>query len=136
MAEALEVGASWPIPSMGSQAQSLLEAQRLRHAAWAFTTRRVPPDQAYRIRHDATAPRAGDLVLARVDRLGHHQGLQLPNGRRRRLFPGDEIVVVYGDRYASSQFEAVVPRTLGPCHLVAAGGVAAKARSWHVRISR
>jgi AAA domain-containing protein len=116
--------------------QSLFAAERLRRAAWAFTTRRVPPDQAYRIRRGATVPRAGDLVLARVDLIGHHQGLQLRSGRRRRLFPGDEIVVVYGNRYASSQFEAVVPRTLGPCHLVAAGGVAAKARSWHERISR
>jgi hypothetical protein len=138
MAEVLEVRASRPIPPMSKQApgESLFAAERLRRAAWAFTTRRVPPDQAYRIRHGATAPRAGDLVLARVDLVGHHQGLQLRSGRRRRLFPGDEIVVVYGNRYASSQFEAVVPRTLGPCHLVAAGGVAAKARSWHERISR
>jgi hypothetical protein len=116
--------------------QTLFEAERLRRAAWAFTTRRVPSDKPFRIRRDATAPRAGDLVLARVDFLGHHQGLQLRSGRKRNLFPGDEIVVVYGNRYASNQFEAIVPRTLGPCHLVAGGGVAAKARSWHSRMSR
>ena len=81
-------------------------------------------------------PRAGDLVLARVDVLGHHRGLQLWSGRRKNLFPGDEIVVAYGNRYAPNQFEAVVPRTLGPCHLVAGGGVAAKALSSHSRVSR
>jgi len=136
--EVLDVADRPPTPSISEPAprQSLFEAERLRRAAWAFTTRRVPPDQTYRIRHDATAPRAGDLVLARVDVLGYHQALQLRNGRRRNLFPGDELVVVYGNRYASNQFEAVVPRTLGPCHLVAGGGVAAKARSWHDRISR
>ncbi|MDJ0867269.1 MAG: DUF1611 domain-containing protein [Myxococcota bacterium] len=137
MAEALEVAAGHA-PAAAAQApgQSLFEAERLRRAAWAFTTRRVPTDRPYRIRHEAVAPRAGDLVLARVDLLGHHRGLQLWSGRRRNLFPGDEIVVAYGNRYASNQFEAVVPRTLGPCHLVAGGGVAAKARSWHGRISR
>lgn len=81
-------------------------------------------------------PQAGDLVLARVDALGQHDGLQLPSGRRKQMFPGDEIVVCYGNRYASNQFEAVVPETLGPCHLVAGGGIAARAVSWHVRMTR
>jgi len=116
--------------------QSLHEAERLRHASWAFTTRRVPAEAPYRISHGPRTPKAGDLLLARVDVLGHHRGLQLWSGRRKNLFPGDEIVVAYGNRYASNQFEAVVPKTLGPCHLVAGGGVAAKALTWHSRISR
>jgi hypothetical protein len=108
--------------------------KRLRRAAWAYTTRRVPHSAAHYILKDAPAPQAGDLVLARVNALGYHTGLQLPDGRRKHLFAGDEIVVVYGNRYAPSQFEAVVPKTLGPCHLVAGGGVAAKALSWHARV--
>jgi hypothetical protein len=79
---------------------------------------------------------AGDLVLARVDAIGHHGNLHMVNGRRRHLFVGDEIVVAYGNRYASNQFEAEVPETLGPCHLVAGGGLASRAVSWHLRISR
>ena len=75
-------------------------------------------------------------MLARVDSLGHHERLELPNGRRRKLFVGDEIVAVYGNRYAPQQFEAIVPGSLDPCHLVAGGGVAGKALSWHRRISR
>ncbi len=110
------------------------DARRLASAAWAFTTRRVPRAQPLQIGRQASPPRAGDLVLARVDALGFHRGLQLRNGRRKNLFPGDEIVVAYGNRYASNQFEAVVPKTPGPCHLVAGGGVAAKALSWHARI--
>ncbi|MGH2570567.1 MAG: DUF1611 domain-containing protein [bacterium] len=78
----------------------------------------------------------GDLVLARVDGLGHHRELQLASGRRKTLFEGDEIVVAYGNRYAPNQFEAVVPDTIGPCQLVAGGGVAAKAVSWHSRIMK
>ncbi len=114
-----------------------LDAARLRRAAWAFTTRRVPGEIA-RVApaSQACAPRAGDLVLARVDVLGHHSKLQLANGRRRQLFVGDEIVVAYGNRYASNQFEALIPDILEPCHLVAGGGIASRALSWHDRIEK
>ena len=111
------------------------QALRLRRAAWAFTTRRVrgePPA----LTDDGRSPSPGDLVLARVDAIGYHSALQLPDGRRKRLFVGDEIVVVYGNRYAPNQFEAVVPRTLGPCQLVAAGGVAGKVLSGHASITK
>ncbi len=108
---------------------------RLRRAAWAFTTRRIRAG-ASDVTLKTTTPQAGDLVLAQIDAIGYHSGLQLPEGRRKQLFIGDEIVVAYGNRYAPNQFEAVVPKTLGPCQLVAAGGIAGKALSWHAAISK
>lgn len=108
----------------------------LARAEWAFTTRRVDRSRAAMIVSGGCTPAAGDLVLARIDRLGHHGNLQLVDGRRRRLFPGDYVVVAYGNRYACEQFEAHVPDTLGPCHLVAGGGIASRALSWHDRIAR
>ena len=107
----------------------------LERTPWAFSTRRVERSAAKTLIAEAT-PKAGDLVLARVDALGHHANLQLSEGRRRRLFPGDTIVVAYGNRYACEQFEAEVPTGLGPCHLVAGGGIASRALSWHDQISR
>lgn len=112
-----------------------LEAGRLAAARSAFVTRRVNLEDARILITDAR-PAAGDLVLARVKRIRHHGKLQCPRGRRVQLFPGDEIVVCYGDRYAPQQFEAYVPRTIGHCHLVASGGVAAQAVNWHQRIHR
>ena len=113
------------------------DRDRLSRASWAFTTRRIPTGTACSIiQPDNGKPKAGDLVIARVDSLGHHKGLQLVNGRRRIMFLGDEIVVAYGNRYASSQFESYVPETMGPCHLVAGGGIASRAVSWHANISR
>lgn len=109
---------------------------RLRLASWAFTTRRVALGAACAILPPEGRPLAGDLVLARVDAVGHHTSLQLVNGRRRQLFSGNEVVVAYGNRYASNQFESEVPESLGPCHLVAGGGIASRVRSWHMRISR
>ena len=109
---------------------------RLGFASWAFTTRRVPQHPAYSITPPPGKPCVGDLVLARVDAIGHHAYLHLVNGRRRHMFVGDEIVVAYGNRYASSQFESVIPETMGPCHLVAGGGIASRAVSWHARAAQ
>lgn len=114
-----------PIPR-GSDA----DVERLRRAVWACTTRRADGSLS-RLFRGPQIPRAGALFLARVDEIGFHGALQRPDGRRRRLFVGDEIVVAYGNRYAPNQFEAVVPKTLGPCQLVASGGVGAKVLSWH-----
>ncbi len=108
---------------------------RLRRAAWAFTTRRVR-GAVCGLADEPRTPKAGDLLLARVDAIGYHSALQLPDGRRKHLFVGDEIVLAYGNRYAPNQFEAVVPKTVGPCQLVAAGGVAAKALSWHASVTK
>lgn len=98
---------------------------RVTAAKRAFATRRVTLEDARTLVVGAVRPRAGDLVLARVDRLRQHARLELPSGRRALLHPGDEIIVACGNRYASDQFEAYVPGALGEAHLVAAGGLAA-----------
>src|SRR5262245_2021950 len=103
---------------------------RLRSAKAAFTTRRVARDAFASLSSDR-CPNPGDLVLAVVDSIGQHDGLQLASGRRARIHEGDEILLCYGNRYATSQWEAVVPPSLEACDLVAAGGVAGKVRSRH-----
>ena len=110
------------------------DVQRIKNAAWAFATRRVPIDAAASLLPPVGKPETGDLILAVVDSLGQHSGLQLPSGRRRQMFPGDEIVVAYGNRYASNQFESEIPQTLGPCHLSAGGGIASRVTAWHTRM--
>lgn len=122
-------------PSLNSRPpRTQIGNARLKRASWAFTTRRVPRGGVNTLLSETRAPQAGDLLLARIDALGFHANLQLPDGRRKQLFVGDEVVLAYGNRYAPSQFEAVVPQTIGPCQLVAGGGVAAKALSWHSKI--
>lgn len=90
----------------------------------AFTTRRVPRGAMHTIVLGALRPRSGDLVLARITRLGHHRHIEQPNGRRAMLHVDDEIIVTYGDRYATDQFESRVPDSLGRTELVASGGIA------------
>ncbi|MCY6381197.1 hypothetical protein [Hoeflea prorocentri] len=112
----------------------ILERHVVNAAKRAFSCRRVPTEKIKTLIKDRPGPRAGDLVLARVSRLGSHKRIELPSGRRAALLPGDEIIVVYGDRYAPDQYEAYVPKDLRPCHLVAAGGVASRAIAWHDRM--
>ena len=99
-------------------------------AKWSFVTRNVPPEAVSHIefRHEHV-PSSGDLVLAAVQKIAQHTRIQLRSGRRSLLYPGDLVVVAYGNRYAPDAFEAVVPEDLDQCHLVAAGGIAATARS-------
>lgn len=107
---------------------------RLAAAKRAFTTRNVDLDAAARIVRSGRRPQAGDVILARVVSLGQHRRIENVHGRRGDLYVGDEIIVAYGNRYAPDQFEAYVPDDLGPCHLVAGGGVAARASSRHAAI--
>lgn len=106
--------------------------ERLTRAKKSFVCRRATFDRVHEV--SATArPSAGDLVLATVTEIGHHARLESPEGRRAQLYVGDEIVVAFGARYAPDQFEALVPEDLGPCDLVAGGGIAARAVARHAR---
>lgn len=113
----------------------MLWRSRLQAAKCAFTTRRVEFPQPVGLLRSAM-PAAGDLLLASVVSVGQHTRLESVHGRRMHLYEGDEIVVAFGARYAPDQFEAIVPDDLGPCDLVASGGVAAKVISRHASVRR
>jgi hypothetical protein len=117
-------------------ADAPLPARRLARAKRAYTARHFDASDAVRLLDGATLqPRAGDLLLARIDKLGKHAQLEQADGRKSTLFCGDEIVVAYAPRYAPDQYEAHVPATLAPCQLVAGGGVAAEVVARHVAIA-
>lgn len=102
---------------------------RITRAKRAYTTRHVTIELATHLVSGDYHPQVGDLVLAKVDKRNQHKHIQLPAGRRSLMFPGDEIIVCYGNRYAPDQFEAEIPEDLSPCHLVAAGGIASASLS-------
>jgi hypothetical protein len=101
-----------------------LDAGRCAQAKPSFAVRRVPQKAMRTLIEGAVRPGSGDVVMAKVIRLGHHRKLELPEGRRAALHVGDEILVAYADRYAPDQFEAHVPGDLMRTHLVASGGIA------------
>lgn len=108
----------------------VFDPARISQLKFAYTTRHLRPGLVAGMTTEGS-PRAGDVVIVRVVEIGQHQRLECTDSRKATLFPGDEIVVCYANRYAPAQYEAVVPDTLGRCDLVAAGGVAAIALSRH-----
>ncbi len=114
----------------GKPAQNLSQL-RIAKAKRSFVTRRMDLGEAAKL-HPSMVPAAGDLCLARLVRKGHHQRIELPDGRRARMHHGDELILAYGNRYASDQFHGFVPSTAGPCQLAAAGGIAAHVIDRHM----
>ena len=112
-----------------------LAPDRLARVKTAYTTRRVDFDGVKTLLNGERAPRSGDLLLARVAAIGQHKRIERPTGRQATLFVGDEVLVCYGHRYAPDQFEATIPSDLSPCHLVAAGGVAASVIAGHAAMA-
>ncbi len=113
---------------------SSLQSTKLTKIKAASTTRNVNFDTLDHLITGDLKPQAGDLVLAKVEQIGQHKRIDLATGRKAHLFVGDEIIVVYGNRYAPDQFEAEIPLDLSPCHLIAAGGLAGMVVSQHIDI--
>ncbi len=114
---------------------SVAMRHRVAQAKCSFVCRHVDLSGVFGLSR-LVAPKSGDILLATIAELGHHGRLESPHGRRAQLYPGDEILVAYGARYAPDQFEAVVPDTVGPCELVAGGGVAARTIARHASVKK
>src|SRR6185436_12535949 len=86
----------------------------------AFVTHSVPFSEMAGIRELESAPQPGDLILAEVlGPLGHHTRLEQRSGATWHIFPGDWIMGAFGNRYATDQYEAYVPKEpVAECHLL------------------
>lgn len=93
------------------------------NAKWAFTTRRVDRADAAGLDANVGVARPGDVVLARIDRIGSHRRLQLAAGGFSDFWEGDLVVAACGDRYAADQFEGSGVIDPEGCDLLAGGGV-------------
>ena len=110
--------------------------QRVGRLKVAYTARNLDLTRPFQVVHGRDlAPRHGDLMVATVAGIGQHQKLEVTTSRRCTLYVGDEVLVAAAARYAPDQFEAELPEDLGPCDLVAAGGVAARLRSSHAKMA-
>lgn len=107
----------------------------------SYTTRHVAaavaadPGRFHLVAGASVRPSAGDIVVARVTRVGNHKRVETTESRRATLFEGHLVMLAYGNRYAADQFLAHVPESLGPTHLVAAGGIAGTVTLQHARVS-
>ncbi|WP_299212302.1 hypothetical protein [uncultured Aquimarina sp.] len=70
-------------------------------------------------------PIAGDVAIFEVIHIGSLNAIQDFEGRNSYIFPGDKVMLAFGNRYASNQFEGYVPEKFQQEYdLIGKGGVA------------
>ncbi len=80
-------------------------------------------------------PKPGDVMYGRIAGLGHHRELENKNGRIHRLTDSTAGLFVYGNRYATDAFEALVPdEPLDYADLVARSGVIGRVQVRNSRV--
>ncbi len=96
-------------PSSAEPAHHLAPASLLRGAKWAWSARGLSAETQYSVLSPSRrTPRPGDVALVRVERVGHHTRVMTAHEGRLRLYPGDRLIGVFGNRYATDGFEANV----------------------------
>lgn len=88
-----------------------------------YALRRVPEASLCFLLPYSGSPQAGDIALAKIDKIGRNANLELSNGRRCSLHEGDALAVVFGNRYATMQFEGYARVDEDRCDLLSMGGV-------------
>ena len=99
-----------------------------------YALRHVDPARLQKVVPLTSEPRAGDLALARVEKIGKNTRLELANGRACSLYVGDFAAVVFGNRYATMQFEGYARADGDRCDLLSMGGLCGLVESRHVSV--
>ncbi|WP_051077935.1 malic enzyme protein [Corynebacterium lubricantis] len=123
--------------SQGAHRREELPTQRIQNSYTCrfLTPSLTDPDNDFHlIAGSDVAPRAGDVVLARVVGIHNHKRVETEHSRKAILFEGHLVLLAYGHRYAADQFLAHIPDSLDYCHLVAAGGIAGVVTEQHAGI--
>lgn len=80
-------------------------------------------------------PKSGDLAVFEVLELGKHPSIQGLNGNNTYIFPGDTIMMAFGNRYATEQFEGYIPRGYREeYHILGKGGAVGVVASMHYKM--
>jgi hypothetical protein len=102
------------------------------HIKVAYTCRKI---SAYRIAshlNETRFPQAGDVALWEVLSIGKHSAIQTSDRTLATIMPGDQLLLTFGNRYASEQFEGYVPdKPVSEAEILGQGGVVGKLASVH-----
>lgn len=100
-----------------------------------YALRHVPAEDIACLQPVPSIVEPGDIVLARLEKIGKNAGLELPSGRRCTLHEGDLMAVVFGNRYATRQFEGYAQIDGDRCHMLSMGGLCGIVSSKHASVS-
>lgn len=101
---------------------------------WSWSCRHMSASEPWALMLDL-APEVcpGDLAAVRVDAIGEHARIVTTDNRRLRIYPGDLVVGVFGNRYATDAFEAEVDG-VSDLSVVTGAGMIGTVRSRHRRV--
>jgi dethiobiotin synthetase len=77
-----------------------------------------------------TPPRPGDVAAVRVEEVGNHERLTFANNKNMRIYAGDILLGVFGNRYATAAFEGEVCG-VERLSILTAGGMIGTVKSQH-----
>jgi hypothetical protein len=101
----------------------------------SYAARRVPAAALHTLLPVPGNPQPGDVVLARLEKIGKNASLELADGRRCALHEGDKLITVFGNRYATLQFEGYARSNGDRCDLLSMGGLCGLVESKHDSVS-
>jgi hypothetical protein len=99
-----------------------------------YALRRVPAATFKTLLPLPESPQAGDIALAEIESIGKNARLELASGRLCTLHEGDLVGVVFGNRYATKQFEGYARRDGQRSDLLSIGGLCGIVESRHASV--
>lgn len=122
------------MPEMPATPEAIAPDVR-RYLKIPYGLRRVP-EAAFATRLPLPrSPALGDIGYARVEKIGKNARLELASGRASALHVGDVIAVVFGNRYATAQFEGYARVDGDRCDLLSMGGLCGLVTSKHSSVA-
>jgi hypothetical protein len=98
---------------------------------WGWACRALDATKSYcLLREPFGLPRVGDVAVVEVGTVRNHTAIHMADHKRMRLYPGDKLVGVFGNRYATDAYEAEV-RTADEIHILTTAGMLGTVISRH-----
>ncbi len=99
-----------------------------------YALRRVPTASFRKLLPLPEIPQPGDIAVAEIESIGKNARLELACGRLCTLHEGDLLAVVFGNRYATKQFEGYARREGERSDLLSVGGLCGMVESRHISV--
>ncbi|AIF85274.1 hypothetical protein NTE_03245 [Candidatus Nitrososphaera evergladensis SR1] len=125
------------ILNYGSQTTETSSSSSASEIKWSWACRILENGSSYGLDENVSnvAPKAGDLALVKVDRIGYHNSIITANNRKLRIYPGDLLVGVFGNRYATDALEGEL-FGVQDLSILTAGGMIGTVKSRHKEFGR